>query len=1206
MDQPLKLIIFSVLCLLPGTSSSEWVNYIDSYTKASRKKKDGVRMQHISTTLDLRSDASRSNLEAVYNLARRNLEQHLDIAAVSSNSLLKQFRKDLKFKLGKHRRQPEWKQRQSRTYYIFVSEGLGTWLVQHVVSDPKYSKPESSVYRRIVGLFFLQQTSGAGLIGGMEAIRNYLDSLSPEPPPGSDDDIAPNKVFAQYLAAIGRISECSLFGRGSWTFPVASLFHHPTKTPTTPTLAELLLESTELAVSEHKARIKAKNHDSPQPGSDANAHKSAPASGSCAEEPNEATILDDRLKSALSEIAKLRIQSKRLEAKRSVSSPGFRFLSPRSPQLVLSGSNTTNSSTVAYSASLTSFGVSDHLSGKPQLFESVYEEGIKSLTHGDVKLAREHFVRCMRILNHTILPGLTLSTLRVELALSVANIALGNFYEALQSLRNVRRALQHILDDYNADDLELASKDEVLHLERFARYRFATLLFRIAAFDGAKELLRKPDWDDLDHAEIWQDDATVISFNDRWNKTLLLIGVYRLRSLLAAMMGDFQSAQSDLSDSENICKDLNLKLKDRKDIPGQDLPVCQVQLTTTELSVQLARANLLTFRGDYRRALDEVNLTLEKLRSVLKPGNSLILEAAVLKAFLISRTSGAGCRDGEDAATEIKLAISKYLDPNHPFAFEAEYCRILSLKSQGKLEEALEHSRHLCWEAGSSTALGVILIPLPTVTCNEGGADSGLDPNNQQPVHPQTIKYNNQRGWLEFYMGSYNASCRILRQAAERSLENWAKMPVTAKYLADRAFVNIRLGRLELAEQDLLRAVQLQFTLYAPDLECPTTIRDRALIEQLRRLNRSVGTSYAATHPDLLFTLYNIGILLSEMSPLHFAADLIPLVLDSCKAILGEYHEWTLLAALTQARLFLRISEADPDHEGKVGNALSLLSYVERAAGSERPNHPLALSAEREFLHARILNLNPTSPEETKRVFRKTSQALRRIADLQERHLGPEHPDRHKTLVSLLLVTVLLEYKSRETWDNLATELLQSLRSPKVRRQRYMESVLVELEVAEIFYNAEILEKCSEVLGDVKKSIASESTSQVQEDEDGFLKIDTAVRSLIEKRILHLHDLLEEPAPEPQSMRDGSERLSTATTAVPPSPVIGQTVTKKRFELVNASRTSIYSIRSVTKPTFKAGTLSAAKQDSTTTKKDSTATKQNASVPPTSTRQATF
>ncbi|KAK4220974.1 hypothetical protein QBC38DRAFT_493008 [Podospora fimiseda] len=1140
-----NLSIFSVSCLItPHQRRSEWLDDIDTWIRQSsetRSKELGAVIKHIPIELDLRRDAARLNPDPEYQLARSSLEQYLEIARLSR---LQQLR----LKLEKHVKKRECKRRHgSTTYYVFVAEGLGAWLVRQVLSDAKSWNP--SVYIQTVGLFFLSQPKGPGLVQDVHKIQSYLDSLlrQAKSPTASDDDAKTNRSFAQYLAAIADIFNRSLFVPGSWTFPVTSVVSHTGGDGTIPALHELLPEAANLASSEHEARLdQGSKMDSPQPSAPPNANESDTSSH--AKTSNEDKILKNRIHSSLSTMIRDKTTG---EAWRAFDSQPQ---SLNSPALGRSRSNGTRSSNATYLAPISSLGIPYHLSTNPELFGSVYEEGTKALIQGDPKLAKEYLVRCMRMAVDIRSPRFEISALRAELGLSVANIVLGNFYEALQSLENVRATVKSMVANSKSVD-----QNELEDLARFAEYRFAILLQRIGALRKAKELLNGPDWDGLDVHEMLQDGLDLKTFKYRWNKFLLLIGVYRSRALLAATMGDFKDSRAKLSMSELICKDLDSKFKQRN-IPTQDSLLYQTQLSTSDASIQLTWAKLRALEGNYKRALDEIAQARAKSRGVMKPWNALTLEMAVEKADLISRTSRAGCRDAQDTAMKVKLAISKHLGSNHPLAFEADYCRITSLTSQGLPDEGLEQSRHLCWEAASSPSLSVSFDQVMN-------REATGDVNTRRSWHPQHVKYNNQRGMLEFSMGYFHAAARILWQAAERSLSEWPEMPATAKYQADRALVFIHLGRLEFAEKDLTSALEMQFKLYLPQLEIPTKSKSdgklMVMVERLRKSNPHVDTSRSQTciHPDLLSTVHSVALLLLEYAEkdLHFIAGLVNFIRHGFKESLGETHEYTLVATLTEARVLVMKSEDENDNENDLEKVLGLLSLVERGASIERPNHPLALRAQQEILHINIHSFQPTTTEGPKSFLAKTMEALRRIAGFQEQYLGVFHPDRQKTLVSLLLATVLLDQKNRDSWTSLADELLQGLRNQKVRRQRYMQSLMTDLEVAEIFYRAEIPDKSAEILQKIRRSIDSESDLKLQEHEDGFLMIDTNARLRIQERLKDLSELVLNEAiqaeSDHQSLAEGSNRLSTATTAVSQgisrSPTLAQDATTK-----NSSKSS--------------------------------------------------
>lgn len=753
-----------------------------------------------------------------------------------------------------------------------------------------------------------------------------------------------------------------------------------------------------------------------------------------------------------------------LEARRA--SPLALAIANKPPVSDQSG-RTSRSSAHSRSQSLSSLGSISCSSGKARLFRSVKEAAVKALDDGHLEHARDLYARCSEMLQRTHSPGWEYSRLEVELEFSVVKIYLGHYHEALHSLKEVLAGIRQFKHQPEAKTTVSDTPD----LSKLANYRFATLLLRIAAFDDAQEILLEHFDKAIDFVSIRNNTKLPAEYrrSDLW----LATSVSQLRAQLEAIRGGFDSAAKYLRDADEAYSCLEA-FRRGPELKAKDL--CQVRLETTGLSISVTKAKIMILTGDLKEALALVRGAVKRLKHLLGSQNALTMEAAVLESLLIAVTSGAGSRGGEDLAAETKAAVSARFGPSHPLTLEAAYSLVTAFRAQGKFKEARQQSRHLCWEADSCAAL-----------------TAGLDSSHN---HPSLLKYHAQRAVLEFSMGNYKDSEDIMSGVYDKSAAKWPGMAFTSMYLAECARIRIHLGNRDKARKHLVEVIKQQLPIYAPSVTFPGSLRDRPFIQKLLETGCSAEKPKVILHPILLFTLYVVCELEleEEDSDLEFVRDLASRLVEICKTKFGHGHEWTIMAILALAKVYSRLAKLDIDNVEHLKQALKFFVFAARAPS--RNTHPLALHAWQQAVEISLLLMEPSSAEKTKQMFLEASDQLKRIADLQERHLETNHPDRQKTLVSLLRVKLALGPSDTLRSSNaLETELLNGLQDPKVRRQRYFESLNLEDEVAEIFRHHGMLEESAKVSEEMKKSLRSVL------DYGGQINLEDDTRTRMERRI---------------------------------------------------------------------------------------------------------
>ncbi|KAJ3467874.1 hypothetical protein MRS44_005438 [Fusarium solani] len=678
------------------------------------------------------------------------------------------------------------------------------------------------------------------------------------------------------------------------------------------------------------------------------------------------------------------------------------------------------------------------------------------LSNSDLKHALVAFQRCLKM-------DIPWPDARWEItgSLALVQMGLGHYAKAEEELQN-------LLGNITITGLDDKGRETVANIRRETTFRHALALSRLEKHNEALKCLS------MIEIPTESEQPSIHA-----EKALMLQGkISRLQALSRAYLGfqDLQNLKNDLDEADRCCKGLSDVPPPDGEKPGR---VNTFKYRWTEISTSLNKSRVLMLQGGYKSALEILQPALQE--AILKVGEAdvLTLEATLLSCQLQILTGQV--RRGRQSCERCADVIVDALGPEHNLALEAEYLLITADQAEGLLTLALDDSLALCHRAESRTDFG--------------------------PKHPTTLRYRSQLGGLHLQRGNYLEAESILESAWSHSADELSLEvhPNTLRIQSQLALARYHLGKLDMAERDVWTALRGQLNTYLRMKDGNLGLEqdcDNELSKKMPFVLDDIGGIYSAPrstfddqmpHPDILISLLTLGKVLSRKQEpnLDLVLKIFWLVLVSAKKQLGPSHELSLAASLAMGEVFSgrgRMESDDTQQQRKYYlKAASYYNFVvcpgssidgpdhlpdtwegghEVAKGSPilqqlEKHHPIVLHARREFLVVSILGCDDVMNDI--KYVQRCKKELEFILTAQQSRLGWNHPLRLKTLFSLLALQVGLN-EPRDEVLKTQEELMGRLRREDVQRQRYLECLLMEENVAEVLYGRpDLRERCQVV-----------------------------------------------------------------------------------------------------------------------------------------------
>ncbi|KAJ9422627.1 hypothetical protein FOXG_10670 [Fusarium oxysporum f. sp. lycopersici 4287] len=685
-------------------------------------------------------------------------------------------------------------------------------------------------------------------------------------------------------------------------------------------------------------------------------------------------------------------------------------------------------------------------SGKAR-WEDLRDQAESRLESGDNKHALAMFQECLRM----DIPYNT-AVWEIKSGLAFARMMLGQYVQAENDLHQLR-------DDLSGFDNQFL-KPSITNTHGAILLNHALALFRTGNYNEMKRCLNEiilPN----EHMPLLSKQP-----QEQLKHCKLSASVCRLRALVITHQGFLYSprVREELNAADKWCEKLdNLKTETPNEVNTVD-EWCEV-LAYIQPSEGIRISNILNksrinvLRGYYRHALSVLEPALSDAIVKIGETNLLTIEVALLSSFLQVETGQVG--RGRISCERCVEVIEEAFGNEHPLALEAEYILISAAQQEGMFILALDDSASLCRRAEASVDLG----------------------HN----HPSALKYKTQLGTLHIECGNYLTAKTVLTEVKENGLSLWgADHPEALRVRSQLALAQYHLGELESAESDIFSALYCQLQTYLRyqsdklwpkhDSNCGirSFLREAPLLQGIADAF-AASDSGAAPHPDILYTLFTCGKILTRqpLSDLDLALRILGLVRDAGKKSLGRFHSLPLMACLSIGEVHSTTGMMKPDEIERrdlyrkaiscfttvIGHEAALSGSTE-TAGKEKEkedqpdqsvpldsDHPIILHARQELLLTKLL----ASEFEKDTIWSLDySDELKAILAAQQSRPGRSHRQTVKTLITALTLELCLERPSTETVTEIKDEILWTIEQTDAEHQRFLECLLLRERLAGI------------------------------------------------------------------------------------------------------------------------------------------------------------
>ncbi|KAH7244423.1 uncharacterized protein BKA55DRAFT_573884 [Fusarium redolens] len=706
-------------------------------------------------------------------------------------------------------------------------------------------------------------------------------------------------------------------------------------------------------------------------------------------------------------------------------------------------------------------------SGKTR-WEDLRDQAESRLESGDNKHALAMFQECLRMK----IPYNT-AVWEIKSGLAFARMMLGQYVQAEYDLHQLR-------DDLSRFDPQFL-EPAITNTHGAILLNHALALSRLGKYGEMKGCLKK--------ILLPNEYASLPSQQPKENlkHCKLSASVCRLRALAITHQGYFYSptVREELNAADKWWEKLdNMKTEKPDEVKTSD-EWCEklVYIQSSEgirISNVLNKARINVLRGSYRQALSALLPALSDAIVKIGETNLLTIEVALLSSFIQVET-GQVCQ-GRISCERCADVIEEAFGNEHPLALEADYILISASQQEGMLTLALDDSASLCRRAESSVDLG----------------------HN----HPSALKYKSQLGVLHIECGNYLTAKDILTKVEKDGVNLWgSEHPEVLRVRSQLALAQYHLGELESAETNIFAALYRQLQTYLRfqnDKLWPMNDSNYGIRSFLRKtpLLQGIGDAFAAsgsgtaTHPDILYTLFTCGKILTRQphSDLDLALRILGLVRDAGKKNLGRFHPLPLLTCLSIGEIHSTrgmMKADDIERRDLYRKAISCFNTVidhgtassgsTKTAGKEKADqpdlsvpldsdHPIILHARQESILTKLL---ASEFEDGTTDTLDYSDKLDVIVAAQQSRPGRSHRQTVKTLITILTLELCLEKPSIETVIEIKDEILWIIQKTDAEHERLLECLLLRERLAGILTSRqELLGKdYNHLLGCIKEQI---------------------------------------------------------------------------------------------------------------------------------------
>ncbi|KAF5716193.1 Nephrocystin-3 [Fusarium globosum] len=683
--------------------------------------------------------------------------------------------------------------------------------------------------------------------------------------------------------------------------------------------------------------------------------------------------------------------------------------------------------------------ISKETSGKTR-WEDLRDQAESRLESGDNKHALAMFQECLRM----DIPYST-AIWEIKSGLAFARMMLGQYVQAERDLHQLRDDLSGFDDQY--------LKPSITNAHGAILLNHSLALFRTGNYEEMKYCLNEII---LPHENM---PPSSIQPKEQLKHYKLSASVCRLRALVIAHQGFLHAPRikEELNAADKWCKKLdNLKSETPIEVDSmhdwcEKLMYIQ-SIDGIRISNILNKARIDVLRGCYHEALSILQPALSDAIVKIGETNLLTIELALLSSFLQVETGQV--HHGRVSCERCAEVIEEAFGTGHPLALEAEFILISAAQREGFLTLALDDSTSLCRRAESTADLG--------------------------RSHPSTLKYKSQLGALNIECGNYSTAKAILTEVSENGVRLWGSdHPEVLRVRSQLSLAEYHLGALDTAETETFAVLYCQLRKYlhfqrdklwyqgCSNYDARSFLRETPLLQGIGDAFAASG-SEAAAHPDILYTLFTCGKIMTRqpISDLDLALWILGLVRDAAEKSLGRFHPLSLMACLFigeihSARGMGKVD--DIERRDLYTKAISCFTTVtgdealssgctntgseEKVDQSYLPvpldsEHPIILHARQESILPKLL-VSEFENDTTQDVDYRSE--LNMILDAQQSRPGRSHRQTVKTLMTILTLELCFEKPSIETLTGLISEIIEKT---DAEDQRFLECLLLRERLA--------------------------------------------------------------------------------------------------------------------------------------------------------------
>lgn len=659
----------------------------------------------------------------------------------------------------------------------------------------------------------------------------------------------------------------------------------------------------------------------------------------------------------------------------------------------------------------------------------------------------------------------------------VTCLQLGRYHQAKKRFEEALDRISH-MKNLRREKFDFQFLDIELNLI----YRYSTALMRVGYYDEARihleDLVQRANNDEMEKDETYRDRFLEVQINAHQKLSLIrnfqrnfestdgdddLISSLRMIQEYSSI---FEEKHSQIEQKWETRSGMHL-VEEKPTDPGnrEDRLVRRIRIEPPDVlrnQHEMTVSQIWILQGNLSGAREKLQEVVRGFREHLGPNNLITLEATVTLAGLLVNTSNIA--EGEQLVADSRERIVENLDVNHPLAVEATYVSIIACSAQGRDEEALQVSQHLCEYAERNNIFG-------------------RNPHDRK-LHPRVSAYYTQLSSAHVAVGNYKEAEECLESSLfdhdDDDFDNKRILAtIRATNLSHLAWAYLHLGKYSCAQKTLHQALKIllpwgDFSANSSSDPAPLA---RALLNTLE--GQMVGSQPhfpGYIHPDTLFTLQVCSELESRQTDvdIQFVLDARDIVFRSLSTLFGKDSTETLRAQLLLGYAMNASGHAFQQMERLHDGSQQFRNVLQTCFKKPHlhKDHPLNLEAKREILLYDIMV--DKFPKDQKQ---RSIKVLESIRAKQERSIGSYQT---QTLLTCIWRLSAGAAALGLPPDQARRDLLKRLHYSKVREQRLVESLLMEERVSQIYSKAGKEDICQAILEDLLKS--EESIKETEKD----------------------------------------------------------------------------------------------------------------------------